>query len=85
MKANVSDLPVGTKFNHKGMEYVVVERDYPFATCKCLTEPNDYQGILVQFGGGFDNLVEVPDGAKTYKQTFVDCGKNLFVRKEELS
>lgn len=64
MKVNVSRLPVSTKFQYKGEEFIVKEReDFPFVVCKCLTEPNDYEGLDVLFGGAAEQ-VEVPDDTK---------------------
>ena len=83
MKACITTLPEGTRFLYKTMDYVVVDRsEYPFIECKCMTEPNDYEGHNVLFTN-FEK-VEVPDGTKTYKSTFVEARKNYFVRKEVL-
>ena len=83
MKKSITILPVGTKFVHDGLEYQVTSREeYPFIMAKCLTEPNDYEGHEVMFWN-YDQ-VEVPDDTRTYKQTFVEVGKNYFAMKEEL-
>lgn len=83
MTKSITILPVGTKFNYKGLEYEVTSRsEYPFITVKCLTEPNDYEGHEILFWN-FEK-VEVPEDTKTYKQTFVEVSKNYFAMKEEL-
>lgn len=86
MKRNVSDLPVGTKFTFDGMEYEVVDRDeYPFVECKCLTEPNDYEGHNVLFGGSSKTcVVDVAPGTKCYRYEFVEVSPNICVMKPVL-
>ncbi|MBR6130916.1 MAG: hypothetical protein IKQ20_03575 [Bacteroidales bacterium] len=50
MKANVTKLPVGTKFHYEEYDYEVTDTsDYPFILAKCLTEPNEFQGSDVMF------------------------------------
>lgn len=67
MKANVSDLPVGTKFTYKGLVYEITNReDWPFVEAKCLTEPNDYEGLGVLFGGSAE-IVEVAEDTQIIK------------------
>lgn len=60
MKANITNLPVGTRFLYDGMDYEVTGRgDYPFILAKCHTQPNDYNGLDIMFAN-FEQ-VEVPD------------------------
>ncbi len=82
MKANVSDVPIGTNFTYNGMEFVVVGSNYTFAECRCITEPNEYEHNVI-FGGAGE-MVDVLEGAKFYKQAFVEVSPHYYVRKEEL-
>lgn len=70
MIANVQDLFVGTKFKYNEMFYEVTDTsDRPFIECKCLTEPNNYEGLGIIFGGGAE-IVEVADGTPLYQLKF---------------
>lgn len=83
MKACITDLPVGTRFLYKTLDFEVVDRkEYPFIECKCHTEPNDYEGLNVLFTN-FEK-VEVPDGTRLYKREMVQLGKNYYGFKETL-
>ena len=83
MIVSITDVPVGTKFKYKDMDWEVVDRDeYPLIEAKCLTQPNDYGGLNVVFWD-FEK-VEVADGTKVYKQSFVEVGPHYFVRDEQL-
>lgn len=83
MNVCITDVPEGTRFKWNGKDYVVTDRDgYPLIEAKCLTEPNDYEGLGVVFWN-FEK-VEVEDGTKVFKQSFVEVGKHHFVRHEEL-
>lgn len=64
MKADITTLPVGTKFQYKNEQFVVEDRgEYPFIVAKCLTEPNAYEGLGLMFTN-FEQ-VEVADGTPT--------------------
>lgn len=83
MKADITTLPVGTRFLYNTLDYEVVDRsDYPFIECKCHTEPNDYEGLNVVFTN-FEK-VEVPDGTRLYKRVSVQLAPNYYGFKEVL-
>lgn len=63
MKADITTLPVGTHFLYKTQSFQVVDRnEYPFIEAKCLTEPNEYEGLNLLFVN-FER-VEVPDNTE---------------------
>lgn len=80
---SITELPKGTTFNYKGMQWIVTEDEYPIVTAKCLTEPNEYEGLEV----GFWNFeeVEVENETICYKYKFKENGKNSYqlVRETE--
>ena len=61
MKADITTLPIGTKFKYNGELFEVEDRsEYPFIQTRCITEPNEYDGLGVMFTN-FEK-VDVPDG-----------------------
>lgn len=64
MKADITTLPVGTKFQYNNEQFEVEDRgEYPFILAKCLTEPNEYEGLSLMFSN-FEQ-VDVEEGTQT--------------------
>ena len=60
MKANITQLPEGTRFLYKGDEFEVTDRsDYPFILAKCITLRRK-AGVRDVIFTNFER-VEVPD------------------------
>lgn len=77
MKVNVSYLEVGEHFTtERGETFQITSReDYPFVYAKCVTQPNEYEGLEVAF---CYEMVEVDKNAKVYKPEFIEKPKNHF-------
>ena len=81
-EVSITIIPIGTRFTYKDMEFEVVDRsEYPFIEAKCLEKNNPYEHHLLFTN--FEHVI-VADGAKTYKQSFVETGRHYYAMKEEL-
>lgn len=69
MEVSITSVPVGTKFKYNDKEFVVTKRNYPFVDAKCITEPNEYEGLEVMFGSKCE-IVEIDDNSDIIEQYF---------------
>lgn len=49
MLTSITSLRKGTKFQYESKEWIVTDDSYPFVSARCLTTPNNYEGLEVLF------------------------------------